>query len=125
MWNNFKTTILLAAMSGLVLGIGELWGGQNGLILALVIAAVMNLGSYFFSDKIALASSGAQPISREAGPADLSDCRTPGCQSEHPGSQDLLYSHRFAQRVCHGPQSQPCLGGGDARNFGHLRRRGN
>ncbi len=68
MWNNFKTTILLAAMTGLVLGIGELWGGQNGLILALVIAAVMNLGSYFFSDKIALASSGAKPISREDGP---------------------------------------------------------
>ncbi len=68
MWNNFKTTILLAAMTGLVLGIGELWGGQNGLILALVIAAVMNLGTYFFSDKIALKASGAQPISREDGP---------------------------------------------------------
>ena len=68
MWNNLKTTILLAAMTGLVLGIGEWWGGQNGLILALVFAAVMNLGSYFFSDKIALASSGAQPISREDGP---------------------------------------------------------
>ena len=38
MWNNFKTTILLAAMTGLVLGIGELWGGRNGLVLALVIA---------------------------------------------------------------------------------------
>jgi len=68
MWNNLKTTILLAAMTGLVLGIGELWGGQNGLILALVFAAVMNLGTYFFSDKIALASSGAKPISREDGP---------------------------------------------------------
>ena len=68
MWNNLKTTILLAAMTGLVLGIGELWGGQNGLMFALVLAAVMNLGSYFFSDKIALASSGAQPISREDGP---------------------------------------------------------
>jgi len=68
MWNNLKTTILLAAMTGLVLGIGEWWGGQNGLMLALVFAAVMNLGSYFFSDKIALASSGAQPISREDGP---------------------------------------------------------
>jgi heat shock protein HtpX len=68
MWNNFKTTILLAAMTGLVLAIGELWGGQNGLILALVIAAVMNLGTYFFSDKIALASSGAKPISREDNP---------------------------------------------------------
>ena len=68
MWNNFKTTILLAAMTGLVLGIGEWWGGQNGLILALVLAAVMNLGSYFFSDKIALSMSGAQPISREDSP---------------------------------------------------------
>ena len=68
MWNNLKTTVLLAAMTGLVLGIGEWWGGQNGLIFALVLAAVMNLGSYFFSDKIALASSGAQPISREEGP---------------------------------------------------------
>ena len=68
MWNNLKTTILLAAMTGLVLGIGEWWGGQNGLMFALVLAAVMNLGSYFFSDKIALASSGAQPISREDGP---------------------------------------------------------
>jgi heat shock protein HtpX len=68
MWNNFKTTILLAAMTGLALGIGEWWGGQNGLIFALVLAAVMNVGTYFFSDKIALASSGAQPISREDGP---------------------------------------------------------
>src|ERR1039458_50932 len=68
MWNNFKTTILLAAMTGLVLGIGELWGGQNGLMLALVIAGVMNLGTYFFSDKIALATSGAKPIAREESP---------------------------------------------------------
>src|ERR1700690_1605041 len=68
MWNNLKTTALLAAMTGLVLGIGEWWGGQNGLMFALVLAAVMNLGSYFFSDKIALASSGAQPISREEAP---------------------------------------------------------
>jgi heat shock protein HtpX len=68
MWNNLKTTILLAAMTGLVMVIGEAWGGQNGLILALVIAAVMNLGTYFFSDKIAIASAGAQPISREENP---------------------------------------------------------
>lgn len=68
MWNNLKTTILLAAMTGLVLGIGEWWGGQNGLIFALVLAGGMNLVTYFLSDKIALASSGAQPISREDGP---------------------------------------------------------
>src|SRR5947208_9318559 len=67
MWNNFKTTMLLAALTGLLLAIGQLWGGRNGLMLALVFAAVMNLGSYFFSDKLALSMSGAQPISREDG----------------------------------------------------------
>jgi heat shock protein HtpX len=68
MWNNFKTTVLLAGLTGLLLAIGQWWGGQRGLTFALVLAAVMNLGTYFFSDKIALASSGAQPISREEGP---------------------------------------------------------
>ena len=68
MWNNLKTTVLRAAMTGLFLVIGEAWGGQNGLILAFVLAAVMNLGSYFFSDKIAIASAGAQPIAREENP---------------------------------------------------------
>src|SRR6516162_208594 len=68
MWNNLKTTVLLAGLTGLLLAIGQWWGGQRGLTMALVLAAVMNLGSYFFSDKIALATSGAQPISREEGP---------------------------------------------------------
>lgn len=68
MFNNLKTTILLAALTGLLLVFGEAMGGQRGMELALVLAAVMNLGSYFFSDKIALATSGAQPISREENP---------------------------------------------------------
>ena len=65
MWNNLKTTVLLAAMTGLLLAIGELWAGDQGLYLALILAGIMNLGMYFFSDKIALATSGAQPVSRE------------------------------------------------------------
>ncbi len=68
MWNNFKTTILLACLTGVLLAIGDLWGGRQGLTIALVFAAVMNLGSYFFSDKIAIASSGAAPISRDENP---------------------------------------------------------
>jgi heat shock protein HtpX len=68
MWNNFKTTILLAGLTGLLLAIGQLWGGQQGMMIALIFAAVMNLGSYFFSDKIALSMSGAKPISREENP---------------------------------------------------------
>lgn len=68
MWNNVKTTVLLAGLTGLLLAIGELWGGQRGMMFALVLAALMNLGSYFFSDKIALAMSGAQPVSRDQAP---------------------------------------------------------
>lgn len=68
MWNNFKTTLLLAGLTGLLLAIGQHWGGQQGMVLALVFAAVMNLGSYFFSDKIALKMSGAQPVSRDEAP---------------------------------------------------------
>ncbi len=65
MWNNMKTTLLLAGLTGLLLAIGQLWAGEGGLVFALVLAGVMNLGSYFFSDKIALAMSGAQPVSRD------------------------------------------------------------
>lgn len=68
MWNNLKTTVLLAALTGLLLAIGQILGGSRGIEIAVVVAAVMNLGSYFFSDKIAIATSGAQPISREDGP---------------------------------------------------------
>lgn len=68
MWNNFKTTLLLAGLTGVFLAVGEWWGGGHGLIIALVLAGVMNLGTYFFSDKIALSMSGAQPVSRDEDP---------------------------------------------------------
>src|SRR4051812_33210947 len=65
MGNFLKTTVLLAAMTGLLLIIGDYFGGQQGMLIAFVIAAVMNFVSYFFSDKIALAMYSAQPVSRE------------------------------------------------------------
>ncbi len=68
MWNNLKTTLLLAVMTALLLFVGMILAGRQGMILGLVIAVVMNFSSYFFSDKLALAMSGAQPISREEGP---------------------------------------------------------
>jgi heat shock protein HtpX len=52
--NGLKTALLLGALSGMLLVAGELIGGQQGLIMALGLAAVMNLGSYWFSDKIVL-----------------------------------------------------------------------
>lgn len=63
-----KTTFLLTLMTLLLLGIGQAFGGRRGLTMALGFAILMNGGAYFFSDKIALASSGAQPISPEQSP---------------------------------------------------------
>jgi heat shock protein HtpX len=63
-----KTTFLLTALTLLLLAIGQAFGGERGMTVALVFAVLMNGTAYFFSDKIALASSGAQPISREESP---------------------------------------------------------
>lgn len=63
--NGFKTTVLLTGMTLLLIVAGEFIGGQNGAILAFFMAAAMNFFSYFFSDKIALAMSGARPATRE------------------------------------------------------------
>ncbi len=65
MGNLFKTTLLLTAMTLLLMVAGRAFGGQRGMLMALVFAAVMNFISYFFSDKIALAMYRAQPVSRE------------------------------------------------------------
>src|SRR5438309_11111390 len=65
MGNTFKTAFLLTALTLLLLFIGRAFGGQNGMIFALVIAGVMNFIAYFFSDKIALATYRAQPVTRE------------------------------------------------------------
>ena len=63
-----KTGVLLIVLSVLLVLAGGAIGGQNGLKIALVIAVLMNGVSYFFSDKIALKSSGAQPVTREQVP---------------------------------------------------------
>lgn len=63
-----KTGVLLIVLSVLLVLAGGAIGGQNGLKIALVIAVLMNGVSYFFSDKIALKSSGAQLVTREQVP---------------------------------------------------------
>jgi heat shock protein HtpX len=62
MSNVLKTTILLGAMSGLFLLIGEMLGGGQGMLLGLFFAAAMNFGSYWFSDKIVLSMYRAQEV---------------------------------------------------------------
>jgi heat shock protein HtpX len=65
MGNMFKTAFLLTLMTLLLMAIGRYFGGQNGMFLALIFAAVLNFVSYFFSDKIALSMYRAQPVTRE------------------------------------------------------------
>src|ERR1700758_5777432 len=65
MGNTFKTAFLLVGMTLLLMFIGGYFGGQRGMLTALIIAGAMNFGAYFFSDKIALAMYRAQPVTRE------------------------------------------------------------
>ncbi len=61
-YNNVKTVIFLGLLTGLILVGGGLIAGQQGVLVALVIAAVMNVSSFYFSDQIALASARAQEV---------------------------------------------------------------
>jgi heat shock protein HtpX len=65
MGNIFKTAFLLTALTLLLMVIGSYFGGQNGMLMAFGIAAVTNFVAYFYSDKIALATYRAQPVTRE------------------------------------------------------------
>ncbi len=66
--NYFKTAILLAGMTALFMGVGFLIGGQAGMLLALVVAAGMNLFAYWNSDKMVLSMQGAQEIDESTAP---------------------------------------------------------
>lgn len=66
--NGLKTALLLGLMTALVLGIGNLVGGQQGMLFAFVLAAIMNFVSYWFSDKIVLALYRARPVDESQTP---------------------------------------------------------
>jgi len=66
--NTLKTTILLGALTGLLIVFGGAVSGQQGMIAGLAIAALMNMLTYWFSDKIVLAMYGAQKISAQDAP---------------------------------------------------------
>lgn len=64
MWNQIKTLLLLSILSGIVLAAGYLFGGTNGLTIALVFAVLMNFGMYLFSHKLVLAMYRARPATK-------------------------------------------------------------
>ena len=68
MSNIFKTAMLLAVLTAMLVLIGGAFGGRQGMLMAFVLALLMNLASYWFSDKIVLAMYGAQPIDEAQAP---------------------------------------------------------
>ena len=68
MGNWFKTTLLLGVMTTLIVGIGNLFGGQQGMIFAFIMAMTLNFFSYWFSDKIVLKMYHAREVMSQENP---------------------------------------------------------
>lgn len=66
--NNVKTTMLLALIIALFAGVGYAFGGPRWMVIGFLFGGLGNLIAYFFSDKIALASTGAQPVDEKQAP---------------------------------------------------------
>ncbi len=68
MSNTLKTTLLLGLLTALIMWFGQFFGGGQGMMMAFVFAAVMNFGSYWFSDKIVLRMYGASEVDMNTAP---------------------------------------------------------
>ena len=111
MANGLKTALLLGVLSGMLLVIGELLGGANGLMIAFVFAVVMNFGSYWFSDKIVLRMYRAQEVGPEH-PLYQMVARL-AQRGEPADAEGLHHSRPVAERVRHRAQSVARRGRGD------------
>jgi len=67
--SQFKTVLLLALLSALIISLGALMGGRTGIVIALGLAVIMNVGSYWYSDKIVLSMYRARPLDEYEAPA--------------------------------------------------------
>ena len=68
MTSQLKTLLLMAGLSAVLIVMGSALGGRQGIVIALVLAVIMNIGSYWFSDKIVLSMYRAQELSPEDAP---------------------------------------------------------
>ena len=64
----FRTALLLAGLTALFMGVGFLIGGKSGAMIALVVAAAMNLFTYWNSDRMVLSMYGAHEVDRSTAP---------------------------------------------------------
>ncbi len=67
--NTIRTTLLLGALTGLLLAFGSVFGGRSGMVFAFGFAVIMNMGAYWYSDKIVLKLYKAQPVTEAQDPS--------------------------------------------------------
>ena len=105
--NFARTALLLAAMTGLFVGVGYLIGGQAGMVIAFVIALGMNFFAYWNSDKMVLRMYGAQEVGRRRRIASIRHRpATWRKRGNLPMPKVYLIADGAAQRLCHRPQSR-------------------
>ena len=98
--------------------VGQALGGRNGAVMAFCIAGAMNFFSYFFSDKLAIMSSGAQPVSREELPRVYQIVERLCAKTGLPMPKIYVIPTGSPNAFATGQKSQSCLG---CRHRGHSR----
>ncbi|MCX7983546.1 MAG: zinc metalloprotease HtpX [Bacteroidetes bacterium] len=84
MSNTIKTILLMSLLTGLLLYIGDLLAGESGIVLAFLFSLVMNIGAYWFSDKIVLFSYGARQVTEQEAPRLVGIVRKLATQAQLP-----------------------------------------
>src|SRR5262245_66427119 len=107
MSNVFKTGLLLAVLTAMLVLIGGAIGGQQGMVIAFVIALVMNFVSYWFSDKMVLAAYGAQPIDEATAPQLFAIVRRLATRAGIPMPRVYLVPSETPNAFATGPNPPP------------------
>ena len=112
--NLIKTTLLMGALTGLIMLIGGLMGGSRGVEIAFIFSLAMNFFSYWFSDKIVLRAYNAKELTQQDAPELYSIVRELTTAAGTPMPRLVSGRKRHAQRLRHRTQPEPCRGGRDA-----------
>ena len=104
--NYVRTAILLAGLTALFMGVGYLIGGQSGAVIAFLVAAAMNLFSYWNADRMVLSMHGAQEVDERTAPELVRHGARAGGARRPADAARLHHGQSAAQRLRHRPQSR-------------------
>ena len=120
--NRVKTWILIAALGGAVRARSGRFGGTNGMVLALGIALVFNFSMYWFSDKIAIATTRSKPVTEQEAPELYRIVRELTQTNNMPMPRIYVSEMHAAERVRDGTEPAARRRGRDAGDPGDPRR---